>query len=78
MQRSTGKRQAELAWACGRVRNRNEQGRRIKNTTRRPRVNKPGPPTRDHVGAGSRSPTHLWQMYNVVFNVGTLPSGGRG
>lgn len=70
MQQPTAKHQVELGKSCGRVGDRTEQVRGVKDTTRF-RVNSPGTtgagggiteaelPTKEHAGGGPRPPTHL-------------------
>jgi hypothetical protein len=43
MQKPTSKHQAEIRESCGRVGNRITRAKGVKNTTRRYRVNQPGP-----------------------------------
>lgn len=71
MQTPIAKHQEEL----GRVGDRIEQERRIKDNTRRPTEptdlgpwgpTETEPPTKKHVGAGPISPTHLEQMSSLV------------
>jgi len=67
MQRSTGKHQAEFGEPCGRVKNRIDQARGVKNTTGRHTDSSnlgPGiltefePPIREHAGTGPRILTY--------------------
>jgi hypothetical protein len=64
----TAKHQAEPRESYGRVGNRTEQVRGVKGSTRRSTkstnlrlwgLTEPGPPSREHRGAGPRPPTHL-------------------
>jgi hypothetical protein len=68
IQRPTAKYQAELGESYGRVGDRSEQTRGVKDTIIRPTettnlgawgLTEPGPPTREHAGAEPRTPKHL-------------------
>lgn len=76
MQRPTAKHQEEFKESSGRVGDRVEQARGVKDTMRRPTestnlgswgLTKTEPLTKEHAGAGPGPQTHLYQMYILVF-----------
>lgn len=79
MQRSTVQHQVVLSELCERLRDRGKKVRGVKDTTRTTRrltestnmglqrLTEPGPPTKEHVRAGTRYPTHLKQMCSLLF-----------
>ena len=76
MQRPTAKHQAELKESCGRVGDRIERAGEVKDITRRPTessnlspwgLTETEPPTKEHACVGPRPPTHLQQIYSLVF-----------
>ena len=84
MQRPTAKHQEELGESCERVRDKTEQARGVKDTTRRPtestnldpeELTESELPTKEHAGAESRTPNILVTDVQLGLHVCPLRTG---